>query len=228
VAMPQIEVGPGLWVDEDALDWTKSTPDKPARGHDKVLIRSKYQQEKERYFTSIPTGPSLEGPRHGVNSEQAMTSGQVRFLEQTFGLARDPYQDFRKLSEVGKDWSVPVNEGLGVRPRRRKEILAWGVSHDGEGKGAYLRTSYSRLPQQRDETPVPGTSAQQIGFYAYPGLGKPMPLHEPRQSADGVKNFFKRTQLHQLRRPDLGLAREASTLFKQQAPVGAAKKSPLT
>ena len=35
-------------------------------------------------------------------------------------------------------------------------------------------------------------------------------------------------QLHQLRRPDLGLAREASTLFKQQAPVGAAKKSPLT
>ena len=33
----------------------------------------------------------------------------------------------------------------------RNRLLTWGTTHEGEGRGAYLRCSYQRLPQEREE-----------------------------------------------------------------------------
>jgi hypothetical protein len=128
-------------------------------------------------------------------------SSPVRFLSQVMGLEKNPHDDFRKLSEAGEKWSTMVNEANGVDPVHRQRLLAWGVSCEGEGRTAYLRTSYSRLPQCRGYW-QPATSNQLIGYYAYPELGQPMKLYPAGKSKAATKQFMARTSLSGMRRPD--------------------------
>jgi hypothetical protein len=121
-------------------------------------------------------------------------------------LETNPHDNFRKLEEVGDKWTTGVLEAEGVSPVDRLRILRWGVSHEGEGRAAYLRTSYQRLPQQRSVAPQ--TTSQVNGFYAPVGL--PMGLYPARQQTPAVKHFFANTSLSGLRRPDTGKLGDAS------------------
>jgi hypothetical protein len=133
----------------------------------------------------------------------------VRFLEQTFNLGPgNPHSHFRKLNEVGSEFTVPVNEALGVDADMRDRLLSWGVSSEGEGKAAYLRTSYARLPQNRGRI-APMTTAQTYGFNIKTGVpGKSLAIGPARQPKSAVKNFFARTPLSSLPRPDNGRLRD--------------------
>jgi hypothetical protein len=98
-----------------------------------------------------------------VLGEDGQESSQMAFLLQTMRMKNDPNAGFRKLNEVGDVWSVPVNEAVGVDLQNRQDLLRWGISSEGQGRAAYLRTAYASLPQERYFTPK--TSAQEIGFY---------------------------------------------------------------
>jgi hypothetical protein len=134
-------------------------------------------------------------------------------LEQTFNLgAGNPNTHFRKLNEVGDCWSVNVNEAQGVSDDLRNRLLSWGVPSEGEGRAAYLRTSYARLPQNRGKM-APATSNQDYGFNIKCGLpGQTLPLSQARQQKSAVKHFFAKTPLTSYagkgRSPDQGNLRD--------------------
>jgi hypothetical protein len=126
-------------------------------------------------------------------------------LEQTFKLSSNPHVHFRKLNEVGDSWSVGVNEAIGVSDDMRDRLLSWGVSSEGEGRAAYLRTSYARLPQNRGYI-APATTSQNYGFAIK--TGQTLPIGPSRQAKSAVKNFYAKTPLSSLPRPENGNLRD--------------------
>jgi len=169
-------------------DWSVLTPAPPT---------------PDPYAITVPAPTPLRGtPRTQAYARSA--SSPVRLLAQNFGLEKNPYDNFRKLQEVGESWGTVVNEATGVDAVDRQRLLAWGVSSEGEGRAAYLRTSYARLPSTRGNL-VPETNAQVYGYYAYRDtIGKPMKLYPAIPTKQAVKHFFARSSHHGLRRPDLG------------------------
>jgi hypothetical protein len=143
-------------------------------------------------------------------SAPKFVSQHVNFLEQRFAMVDNPHANYRKLAEVGTNWATPVNEANGMTKQDRDKLLTHGVSYNGEGRCAYLRASYMRLPQEREEYKnVPVTSNQNIGFYVYPDWNpktlckpKPMKLGPGKDPGFGLKNFFQRTPLTGMRRPE--------------------------
>jgi hypothetical protein len=119
--------------------------------------------------------------------EDGQEHSQIQFLMQTLKMHDNPNKKFRKLNEVGDVWSVPVNEARDVAIPDRQRLLRWGLSTEGEGRAAYLRTAYASLPQERYFCPK--TSAQEIGFYTstqhvydsdkHVHVVKPMNVDEP-------------------------------------------------
>ena len=134
-------------------------------------------------------------------------------------MAPNPHLNFRRLGEVGDRWGTIPNEAGNpfarpasfVEEADRKELLAWGVGHEGEGRVAYLRTSYARLPQQRDV--MPATTMQLYGFFL--PVGNPMKLYPGKQEISGTKHFFQRTSLYGFpRRPDTGRLRDDAVMHE--------------
>ena len=59
-------------------------------------------------------------------------------------------------------------------------MLAWGYSHEGEGRAGYLRATYQKPPPLR--IVLPATNNQMIGFTL--PIGQPMKLFPAK--SDGL------------------------------------------
>lgn len=191
--------------EEDELlpSWDAPEPERPATASSRPPTSATRSSSCSALDYDRPAArPSSRASQRASSAPQKppprkpKVSAAVNFLSQTKHHTRNPYTT-TKIVDLGDRWAGITNDTC--KGTKRRDLLTWGVSKEGEGRAAYLRSSYARCPQQRYVTPV--TVAQEIGFsLGLAGEKAMLQLHPARQERSGVKHFYRSTSITGMRR----------------------------
>mmetsp|Transcript_129275 Transcript_129275/g.258134 ORF Transcript_129275/g.258134 Transcript_129275/m.258134 type:complete len:161 (-) Transcript_129275:55-537(-) len=104
----------------------------------------KFARKMKAARGELGSAAAMAAARASLSPAQTRQSCQLNFLDQSLGLAKNPH-------------------ALTASPTHKAEdLLRWGVSQEGQGRGAYLRTQGRLHPTERFGRQL--TSSHEVGW----------------------------------------------------------------
>lgn len=149
-------------LDDDEVDllpsWDEPEPLPAPEPEPRPATAASSASRASRRSQSLGSRPSTAQSRRSLKRAESAPglrkekpSAAVNFLSQTMHHTQNPYTT-TKVVDMGDRWSGKCNDI--AKGTKRRDLLTWGVSREGEGRAAYLRASYSRCPAKRYVTPA--------------------------------------------------------------------------